>query len=63
MNQVNETAYLKSKLLDLYAQAVRTKGSLINKDHHIGEYAMMDIMGVIADSLEQIDDYEERNQA
>jgi len=63
MNQVNETTELKRKLLDLYAQVVRTKKSLINKDHHIGEYAMMDIMGVIADSLEQIDDYEERNQA
>jgi len=53
-----ENQYLRCQLNHLYNQAVQTKRNLSNKNHHIGDQCMAQIMDIIDFHLDMVDEYE-----
>jgi len=58
MKDLIENQYLRGQLNHLYNQAVRTKRNLSNKDHHIGDQCMAEIMETIDHHLDMMDEIE-----
>lgn len=58
MKDLIENKYLRRQLNHLYIQAVQTKRNLINKNHHIGDQCMAQIMDIIDSHLDMVDEYE-----